>query len=78
MMTQDNAARLFKAVQQAQSSQERQKALSNPEAFVQMAANSGYSFTVADLQTQINQLSDEEIAAIFNPGLGPRRHLTRR
>ncbi len=77
-MAQDNAARLFKAVQQAQASQERQKAISNPEAFVHLAANSGYSFTVTDLETQINQLSDEEIAAIFNPGLGPRRHLTPR
>ncbi|MBW4554025.1 MAG: Nif11-like leader peptide family natural product precursor [Aphanocapsa sp. GSE-SYN-MK-11-07L] len=77
-MAQDNAARWFKAVQQDQASQERQKALSNPETFVQLAASSGYSFTVADLQTQINRLSDEEIAAIFNPGLGPRRHLTRR
>jgi predicted ribosomally synthesized peptide with nif11-like leader len=77
-MAQDNAARLFKAVQQAQASQERQKAIGNPEAFIQLAANSGYSFTVANLQTQISQLSDEEIAAIFNPGLGPRRHLTPR
>jgi predicted ribosomally synthesized peptide with nif11-like leader len=77
-MAQDNAARLFKAVQQAQASQERQRAISSPETFVQLAANSGYLFTVADLQTQISQLSDEEIAAIFNPGLGPRRHLTPR
>jgi predicted ribosomally synthesized peptide with nif11-like leader len=74
-MAQDNAARMFKAVQQAQASQERQKAIGNPDAFIQLAANSGYSFTVTDLQTQISQLSDEEIAAIFNPGLGPRRHL---
>lgn len=71
----ENAARIYKQVEQAQARQQREKALSNPEAFIVMAAARGYTFTVEDLETQISQLSDEDVAGIFNPGIGPRRHL---
>jgi predicted ribosomally synthesized peptide with nif11-like leader len=68
IMTSENAARFFKDVQQAQANQERLKASSDPETFILLAAARGYTFTVEDLPTQIGQLSDEEVAAIFNPG----------
>ncbi|MBE9167132.1 Nif11-like leader peptide family RiPP precursor [Pleurocapsales cyanobacterium LEGE 06147] len=74
-MTEKNAARIYKQVEQAQAQQQRQKALSNPEAFIILAAARGYTFTVKDLEAQLSQLSDEEVAGIFNPGIGPRRHL---
>lgn len=74
-MTSENAARFFKDVQQAQADQERLKACQEPETFIKLAAAQGYSFTVEDLPTQLSQLSDEEVAAIFNPGTGTRRHL---
>lgn len=74
-MTQQNAARIYKDMQRAHANQERQKALNDPQTFIQLAASKGYSFTVEELETQLNQLSDEEVAAIFNPGLGPRKHL---
>jgi predicted ribosomally synthesized peptide with nif11-like leader len=62
-------------VQQAQANQERLKAIQDPETFIKLAATQGYDFTVEDLPTQLSQLSDEEVAAIFNPGTGTRRHL---
>ena len=74
-MTTKNAARIYKKLEQAQLEEERQKALSDPEAFIVLAKARGYAFTVKDLETQICQLSDEELASIFNPGIGPRRHL---
>jgi predicted ribosomally synthesized peptide with nif11-like leader len=77
-MAQENAARFFKAVQQEQATLEKQKALSDPERFIQLAEACGYHFTVEDLPTQVSQLSVEEIAAIFNPGIGSRQHLTPR
>lgn len=70
-----NAARIYKQVEQAQAQQERKKALSNPEAFILLAAARGYALTTKDLETQISQLSDEDVAGIFNPGIGIRRHL---
>ena len=74
-MAAQNAARIYKKVEQAQAQQERQKALSDPEAFIILATARGYAFTVKDLETQLSQLSDEEVAGIFNPGIGIRRHL---
>ncbi len=74
-MTQQNAARIYKNIQQAHANQERKKALDNPKTFIQLAAARGYDFTVEELETQLTQLSDEEIAAIFNPGIGRRQHL---
>ena len=74
-MENQNAARIYKNVEQAHAQEERQKALSNPEAFIRLAEARGYAFTVQDLETQLGQLSDEEVAGIFNPGIGVRRHL---
>lgn len=70
-----NAARIYKKVQHAYSTEERQIALSDPEAFVELAIARGHQLTVEDLETQLNQLSDEDVAAIFNPGIPPRLHL---
>jgi predicted ribosomally synthesized peptide with nif11-like leader len=70
-----NAARIYKGVEQAQAEQERQKAMSDPEAFIILAKSRGYTFTVKDLEVQLSQLSDEDVAGIFNPGIPPRRHL---
>ena len=74
-MKQQNAARIYKNVETAYAQQERQKAKSDPEAFIRLASARGYAFTVQDLETQLSQLSDEEVAGIFNPGIPPRRHL---
>jgi predicted ribosomally synthesized peptide with nif11-like leader len=74
-MTTKNAAQIYKQVEQAQAQQERSKAKSDPEAFVALANARGYALRVEDLETQLDQLSDEEVASIFNPGIGKRRHL---
>ena len=70
-----NAARIYKDVQKAQANQERQRALNDPATFIELAAARGYKFTRDKLATQLTQLSDEEVASIFNPGIPPRRHL---
>ncbi|MGB5631186.1 MAG: Nif11-like leader peptide family natural product precursor [Waterburya sp.] len=74
-MTAQNAARIYKQLEQAHAQQERQKAKSDPKAFILLATAKGYAFTFKDLETQLSQLSDEDVAGIFNPGIGLRRHL---
>lgn len=74
-MVQENAAQLFKAVRQDHVLQERLKAAKDPEAFVKVAEEHGYHLSVEELQTAITQLSEEELAAITNPGVAPRSHL---
>lgn len=74
-MAQNTAARFLKAVQQDHALQERLKATSDPETFIQIAAQRGYKFTIEDLDTAIKKLSPEEVAAVINPGVSPRRHI---
>lgn len=74
-MTEHNAARLLKAVQQDQALQEKMKAASDPEAFVKLAAQNGYYFTATELLAELDKLSEEKIASIINPGMAPRHHI---
>ncbi|NJM73799.1 MAG: Nif11-like leader peptide family natural product precursor [Scytonema sp. RU_4_4] len=74
-MTQRNAAELFKAVKKDHVLKERLKAATNPEAFIKIAKERGYNFTVEELQAEISKLSEEELAGIVNPGVAPRSHI---
>lgn len=77
-MTQENAARFFKSVQQDQGLKAKLKATDDPQAFLQIANQRGYQFTLEELDAAIAKLSHEEFAAVINPGISPRRHLTPR
>lgn len=77
-MTRKNAAELFKAVKQDQALQQKLRATANPEAFIKIAKERGYDFSVEELEAEIEKLSEEDLAAIVNPGWGPRRHLNPR
>ncbi|MBG1267462.1 Nif11-like leader peptide family natural product precursor [Nostoc sp. WHI] len=77
-MTQQNATRLFQAVKQDQALQQRLKATADPNTFIQIAQERGYYFTAEELDSEISKLSEEDLAAIVNPGWGTRRHLNPR
>lgn len=77
-MAQENAARFFKAVQQDQALKAKLKATTDPETLVKIAENRGYHFTTEELETEIGKLSAEELAAVINPGVAPRRHIVPR
>ena len=74
-MAQEKTAQLLQAVKEDQALQAILKATDNPEAFIKIAKESGYDFTVEELEEEISQLSDEDLAAIVNPGWGTRRHI---
>jgi len=74
-MTQENAARFFKSVQQDQGLKAKLKAITDPEIFLQIVRERGYICSLEDLDGAISKLSHEEFAAVINPGISPRRHL---
>jgi len=74
-MTQENAARFFKSVQQDQGLKAKLKAITDPEIFLQIVRERGYICSLEDLDGAISKLSHEEFAAVINPGVSPRRHL---
>jgi predicted ribosomally synthesized peptide with nif11-like leader len=57
---------------------ERLKAATNWQSCQQIAEDSGYHFTYQELEAGLNELPDEEVAAMINPGVAPRRHLSPR
>jgi len=74
-MAQENAARFFKAVQEDKALQGKFRAITDANTFVSMAEQQGYNFTIEELQNELEKLSEEEVASVVNPGIGPRRHL---
>lgn len=77
-MVQEHAARFFKAVQHDEALKHKLKATTEPESFIKIAEGSGYHFTVEELENVIAKLSPEELAAVINPGIAPRRHIVPR
>lgn len=74
-MAQENATRFFKAAHQDAALKARLKAITDPKSFIKIAQERGYSFTVEELDSEIEKLSPEELAAVVNPGIAPRRHI---
>lgn len=77
-MTNLNAAKLFKTVQKEAVLTNKEKALKHPRRFLKIAKECGYNFTAENLDSEIDKLSEEELAALMNPGVGPRQHLVPR
>jgi hypothetical protein len=74
-MEERHAAELFKAVCQSQAGKFKKVAIQNAEAFVNIAARHGYRFTTENLAESLTHLSDHEVAAMVNPGVGQRTRL---
>ena len=74
-MAQENATRFFKAAHQDAALKARLKAITDPNILCKVAQERGYSFTLEELDTEIEKLSPEELAAVVNPGLAPRLHI---
>jgi hypothetical protein len=78
MAIQENAARLHKNINAEQDRQLRLQAIQDPRGFMRLAEQQGYHLNLNKLTEEISNLSAKEIAAIWNPGIGDRRHLLRR
>jgi predicted ribosomally synthesized peptide with nif11-like leader len=74
-MSQLHAAEFFKSVRNDQALKTRLQATSDPQTFVKIASDRGYEFTETELENALEQFSESELAAIFNPGVGGRQRL---
>jgi predicted ribosomally synthesized peptide with nif11-like leader len=75
MMSQANVSEFLRQAKQNVGLQERLKAAMSFDRCVEIANQEGFEFTSAELQTELDQLSAEEVAEIINPGVYPRQHL---
>jgi len=76
-MKQTNAAKLYTAVQQQQELTEK-KAEQNIENLIAMAEDRGYHYSKQEIEQELSHLSEEELASLINPGVGPRHHILAR
>ena len=74
-MSQINAAEFVKNAKQNVDLREQLKTAMSLDQCVEIADQKGFDFTCAELQTEISQLSPEEVAEIINPGIYPRRRI---
>lgn len=74
-MQERHAAELFKAVCEVQAGKFKKIAIQNADTFVNIAARHGYRFTKENLAESLTHLSDTEVAAMVNPGVGQRTRL---
>ncbi len=74
-MLDNNAAKIFKSVAEAQATAEKKQAIAHPASIIQMARQRGYKFSKTQIKKELNQLSEEELASLLNPGVSPRHHL---
>jgi predicted ribosomally synthesized peptide with nif11-like leader len=70
-----NLSQFLMALSQDFDFKQRLKAAKQPESFLQVTQEYGYSFTRDDLHGIVQELPEEELAAVLNPGVAPRRHL---
>ncbi len=74
-MNQQNAAKLYTAIQEQQTLTEQKQAEEKIKNFLEMAEKRGYHYTEEEIKTELGHLSAEELASLINPGVGPRNHL---
>lgn len=80
MMKKTNAAKLYTAVQKEQELIEKRRAeeKENIENLKKIAEERGYEYSIKEIQEELSHLSEEEIASLINPGVGPRHHILAR
>ncbi len=74
-MSQTSAAEFVRSAEQNADLKEQLKAAMSLNKCIEIANQKGFDFTAAELQTELSQLSPEEVATIINPGVYPRRHI---
>lgn len=79
-MKKPNAAKLYTAVQKEQELIEKNRAeeKENIENLQKIAEERGYQYSIKELKEELSHLSEEEIASLINPGVGPRHHILAR
>jgi hypothetical protein len=73
-----NAAKFYTAMQKEQALMEKKQAEKNIVKFLELAKERGYDYTEKEIRRELRHLSEEELASLLNPGVGPRHHLLAR
>jgi predicted ribosomally synthesized peptide with nif11-like leader len=75
IMTKTKVTEFIQAVEQDSSLKAELIAAVDVESYYQIAKNHGYNFTSEELQAELSEQSQENLAGMVNPGMAPRKHL---
>ncbi|MBW4506255.1 MAG: Nif11-like leader peptide family natural product precursor [Scytonematopsis contorta HA4267-MV1] len=74
-MSKSSVVEFLTAAKQNESLREKLKTAMDVEACVDIAEDIGYDFSTEELQMELSNMPEEEVAVIINPGISPRRHI---
>ncbi len=77
-MSQATAVEFLASAKKDEGLKQRLKAAMSADHCVEVGQVNGYNFTTQELQNVLDEMSDEDVAEIINPGVAPRRHITPR
>jgi predicted ribosomally synthesized peptide with nif11-like leader len=75
IMSQATVSQFVTAVKEDPSLIAELNAAIDVESYYKIAQDHGYFFTSEELQAELSQESQEELAGMINPGTAPRKHL---
>lgn len=74
-MVSKTVSEFITAAKQDEGLRQKLKAAMDMGGYIKVAQERGYDFTAEDLQMELNQMPEEDVAELVNPGIGPRRHI---
>jgi predicted ribosomally synthesized peptide with nif11-like leader len=75
IMSQATVNQFVTAVKEDPSLMAELNAAVDVDSYYRIAQDHGYFFTSEELQAELSQESQEELAEMINPGMAPRKHL---
>ena len=74
-MNQPSVSQFLADAQQNEDLRKRLRAAMTIQSCIEVAESYGYLLSSEELQSEIDQLSEKELAELINPGVAPRRHI---
>ena len=75
MMNQPSVSQFLADAQQNEALRKRLRAAMSIQSCVEVAESYGYLLSSEELQSELDQMSEEELAELINPGVAPRQHI---
>ena len=75
-MNQPNVSQFLADAKQNEILKQKLRAAMTLQSCIEVAESYGYLLSSEELQAELNQLSEEDLAELINPGVAPRRHIT--
>lgn len=74
-MSQTSVVEFLTAAKQDEGLRQKLQTVMDAKSCIEIAEDVGYDFTAEELEAELNNMPEEEVAGIINPGISPRRHI---